>query len=344
MDALTQLLLRNLDQLRDSGRLLWINPSAACDWRELAAAGVAPDLFCQDFGDWRRLAQSGAPASFGSFPAATDPLPDGIILSLPREKDRLRMLAHAAASLLPASGRLFLLGENRAGIKSGPRQLEPYFTAVTKLDSARHSGLFAATGPRAETPFQASDYELVWQLQAGSAQLDMHSWPGVFAHGGLDAGTRLLLDHLPGAPRDGRVLDFACGAGVIGATLLARNPKLECVLADSSSLACLACETTLKANGLDGRVIASDGLSEVEGRFDMIVTNPPFHVRHQSVVNLSPALLAPVRNFLQPGGQLLLVANRHLPYRRWLDETFGNHAVIAGDQRFHILKATHKPA
>ena len=49
--------------------------------------------------------------------------------------------------------------------------------------------------------------------------------PGVFSHGRLDAGTRALLEVMRRFPVAGRrVLDFACGSGVIGAFLSALEP------------------------------------------------------------------------------------------------------------------------
>ncbi len=111
----------------------------------------------------------------------------------------------------------------------------------------------------------------------------------------------------------------------------------ELTMLDSSALACRASEASLAANGLEAHVVASDGFSEIRGQFDLIVTNPPFHRGHKSVLTLSPALLSPIRNFLNPGGQFLMVANRHLPYRRWLDSAFGNHEVVASSRVYHLL-------
>lgn len=341
MDALSQLLLRHAETLRACGRVTWINPPASAAWKALDPGREFLSLYCQDQADWRPLAQSGADAVFGAFIEARKPPPDAIVLTLPREKARLRMLAHLAASRLAPDGALYVVGENRAGIKSCPRHIAPFFAQVAKRDSARHCVLFQATGLRPGKVFEAQAYRQEWRLDTLGVELTVCSWPGVFAHGELDAGTRLLLEHMPELTAASRVLDFGCGAGVIGAMLLLREPGIDCVLTDSSALACLSAEATLEANGLQARVVASDGLANIDGRFDLIVTNPPFHVRHHSVLSLSPALLAPVRNFLTPGGQLVMVANRHLPYPRWLDKTFGRHEVKAADRRFHVLSATN---
>ena len=38
----------------------------------------------------------------------------------------------------------------------------------------------------------------------------------------------------------------------------------------------------------------------------------------------------------------LLVANRHLPYQRWLDETFGQHEIRAARDGFHVLACRNR--
>jgi len=338
MEPVSRLLLRNRTLLEAARRILWLNPPADCPWGEIAPAADRLALFCQDRGTWRRMSAAGADVTFGVLPDPAEPF-DCVILTLPREKSRLQMMVHLGATLLTAGGRLLLAGENRAGIKSSASYLEPWFQSARRADSARHCVLYCAQRPRAAEPFDLEAYRRDWELLAPQVRLKIRSWPGVFAHGGLDAGTRLLLNELPVPGPGARVLDFACGAGVLGAAVLQRHPGVHCTLADVDALACHAARSTLHANGLRGEVIASDGFSDLHGHFDLIVSNPPFHRGHRAVRDLTTSLLDPVRNFLNPGGQFVMVANRHLPYRRWLDEVFGAHVIAAADQRYHVLSA-----
>lgn len=339
MSPVGRLLLRNVRLFEGAGSVLWLNPPADCPWREISAASDRLQLFCQDYGDWRLLSEAGADARFGVLPQPQE-APAYLVLTLPREKSRLRMLAHFAASLLTPAGHMLVAGENRAGIKSSPGHLRPWFEAVEHIDSARHCVLFQAERPLLPAPFLLDDYREKWTLDASDGRLNIHSWPGVFAHGSLDAGSRLLLAHLPKITPGSAVLDFGCGAGVLGAAILQREPSVRCTLTDASALACKSAESTLEANALRGQVVPSDGFSNIQERFDLIISNPPFHQGHRASPRLSPALLAPIRNFLNRGGQFLMVANRHLPYRSWLDEVFGTHELIAGNRGYHVLAAS----
>ena len=68
-------------------------------------------------------------------------------------------------------------------------------------------------------------------------------------------------------------------------------------------------------------------------------TNPPFHRGIHTESGMSMALLHSVRNFLKPRGQLLMVVNRHLPYRQWLQALFGHCDTIAENNRYRVYRA-----
>ena len=339
MSPVGQLLLRNLSGIRPESKLLWINPSADQAWH--AVAGHAPklSLFSQDYPSWIWLEAAGAKAEFGAFPVAASGTPDHLILTLPRSKQKLEMMLNCGRSLLPKNGSLWLAGENRTGIKSSPKYLEQWFGRVQKLDSARHCSLYEALEPLTQSPFSATDYQCEWRLEHDDFNLNIHSWPGVFAHGKLDDGTRLLLDQLSALRIKGRVLDFGCGSGVIAACLGVLCPEIDITMIDSDALALRSATQTIKANQIDAQIFPSSGLNKLQQRFDLIVTNPPFHHDDRTDVTLSMQLLQPVRNFLNPHGQLLMVVNRHIPYRKWLDRVFGRHEVLASNLKFQVLHA-----
>jgi 16S rRNA (guanine1207-N2)-methyltransferase len=96
--------------------------------------------------------------------------------------------------------------------------------------------------------------------------------PGVFSADGLDLGTQMLLASLPVT---GKLLDFGCGAGVIGSVLAKRNPALAVTMVDINALALESSRRTLAVNGLSGRVHASDVYSDIAETFQQIVSNPP---------------------------------------------------------------------
>jgi 16S rRNA (guanine1207-N2)-methyltransferase len=335
VQPLTRLYQRNAERFTGPGKTLWVNLPGDAPWREWSDENTR--LLCQDFSLWRQLRNAGAPARFGDFPESLEGPFARIVLSLPRSKERLDMMTACLADRLTPDGELWLAGENRAGIRSAAKRLRRTFGQVATVDRARHCALLRASAPLGNGAFEANCYATRWQADTPAGPLQIGSWPGVFAHGTLDGGTRRLLEALPEMPPGARVLDFGCGCGVVGAFLLARQPDLELVLIDSDAFACRSARETLALNESRAQVIASDGFSEVDGDFDCIVSNPPFHLGHRASASLTPALLAPAGNFLRPGGQFVLVANRHLPYMPWLVETFERTRVLLADNHFQVI-------
>lgn len=81
--------------------------------------------------------------------------------------------------------------------------------------------------------------------------------------------------------QDPRVLDLCCGSGCIGIALASRVKDARVTLADLSQQALAVAKKNVQRNKLGGRVtcVRVDALSEPPaflGKFDMIVSNPPY--------------------------------------------------------------------
>ena len=75
-------------------------------------------------------------------------------------------------------------------------------------------------------------------------------------------------------------------------------------------------------------------------RYDAIVCNPPFHAQGAGErVDLGRAFIAAAADALRPGGRLLLVANRHLPYEGALAGRFDAPREIAARDGFKVIEA-----
>lgn len=334
MDRVSEILRRNFDALRD-GPVHLVNPSR--DSLPLDLSRERPlRISCQDFGDYGWFKAAGLSALF-------EEVPDlghhslNTVLALPREKRRLEMMLHIIANSLPADGRLWLAGENRAGIKSSKKYLQRRFGQVRKLDSARHCCLFEARKPLPGNPFQLSNYEEHWDHRFAGQELQMVSLPGVFAHGRLDKGSSLLLEALETTRPAGRILDFACGSGVLGLSLLAQNKHNELTLLDSSALAIESARRSLAANGMTARLLPSDGLCEVNEKYDWIISNPPFHRGVASDLEVAAEFFRKAGTFLREKGRILVVFNRHLPYKGWLKDEFRHVEHLADTHEFSVV-------
>lgn len=287
---------------------------------------------------------------------------DNIILFMPKAKEQARYLIAQLLPLLKSGGRFWLVGENNGGIKSADKLIKAVAEAawpqggfsLNKADKAKKSTLLklelgSVNQPDAEYSFNPDPWELYWNLPENDAfpealsDLRLISLPGVFSHGRLDEGTALMLQNMPrikpSKVRNRRVLDMGCGTGVIGLSLLKRDPELEVTFCDVNAMALEATRRSLKANDLEGEVFASDMWSDVTERFDLIISNPPFHTGQKTDYDLADRFIRQAKKHLKRSGELRIVANRFLKYPDIIEATFGHCERIAETGKFCIWSA-----
>lgn len=261
---------------------------------------------------------------------------DAAVLFMPKSRDLAAYLLDALAARL--GGReLYLVGEKRGGIEGGAKLLQVY-GKPRKLDSARHCQLWQVTVENVPEARALESLAERFELPLEDGPLQVVTLPGVFSHGRLDKGTALLLEHLDNLPV-GDVLDFGCGAGVLGATVKRRYPESRVTLLDVDAFAVASSRLTLAANGLEGEVVSGDGIDAAPMGLALILSNPPFHTGVHTHYATSETLLAKSRDHLRKGGEMRLVANSFLRYRPLIEQALGNCQTRVEAQGFKIYQA-----
>ncbi|MFQ6370761.1 methyltransferase [Shewanella sp. YIC-542] len=332
----SQLLLRNSNAI--NGKVLLLNHE-----NDLCAVQLRPHCdgvttLALDFNHYLALQGSqcsSIEAHFGHqlpHPAQFDT----VVIYYPKAKALMGYLLMLAACYLRPNGQLLVIGENKGGIRSFDKQASDWFDGTCKRDNARHCLLYTATRNPSAARIQLDAFISRYPLATALGTLTICSMAGVFSEKQLDQGTALLLQHLP--QLHGRVLDFGCGAGVIAAALLQQHPQLQLECVDINAMALLSCQYTLAANGFDAKVYPSDGLAQVTGQFDAIISNPPFHDGLASTTAIATRFVADSRRALQGDGCWQIVANRHLPYADTIVQHFGELNVIAENGKYKVYR------
>lgn len=285
---------------------------------------------------WRRRAVGGRRATAwpedGVFAAAT--------IRLPRAWAAFEMTLHAVAARVRAGGPICAYGANDEGIKSAHRRMEPVVGEARTVDTRRHCRVIGAARPAepavALRPTLEDWAEAVPVLLPNGTELSLRSYPGVFAHGRLDAGTARLLPMLPEVDAGARVLDFACGAGVIAAAMRARTPGVDLTLCDIDAVALEAA----RVNVPDARHALGDAWDALDAgaRFDLIVSNPPIHEGRDEDFRALHRLVSEAPAWLGDGGALVFVVQRTVGAGQLDASGFRRAGVIHEDPQFQVWR------
>lgn len=266
---------------------------------------------------------------------------DLIIYYYPKSKPEALMMLDNIRSIANENTRLLIVGHNKGGVKSVEKQLKPYAQVFYKIDSAKHCVLYEFNELQLHDSFDISNYKSEFSIQVADVNYSAVSVPGVFNHGKLDVGTKLLLESID-VPYKGSILDFGCGAGLIAAFLGKKQPALKLNCIDVSALALYATEQTLKLNGLTAHLILSDGLNDVKGQYNLVISNPPFHTGIATDYGIADRFLNDSRNFLKSKGTLQIVANNFLKYPPILEQQYGTFSTLNRNTKFTVYEASKK--
>lgn len=287
------------------------------------------------------LAQHPQDCSFGITPP--DQTYDQVVVFLPKSKELVQYLLYQATTHLAANGQIFLVGEKRAGIERAAKQLGQ-FGQTLKLDSARHCQLWLCHNitVQVEKPLQQWLNQYQVNVDNVAQPIQVMSLPGVFSHGRLDQGSALLAEHLNHLPK-GDLLDFGCGAGVIGTLLKKIYPEQTVYFFDIDAFALESTRLTLQANdiALDDSVhiMAGRGIIDAPKNLAAIVSNPPFHQGIRTHYQASEDLLKQSVKHLKSGGELRIVANNFLRYSPLIEQQFGYCNILGQRHGFNIYQA-----
>ena len=164
---------------------------------------------------------------------------------------------------------------------------------------------------------------------------------GVFSKNELDKGSELLIKELLPINLGENILDIGCGIGVIGLTLAYFTPSLKVCLSDVNTRALSLCSANANSLKLSQRVtiLQSDIYEKIEGKYSSIVSNPPIRAGKKVTYEIYRGAL----EHLVDSGSLYIVVRKNqgaLSVKSYLEELFGNVALLAREKGYYVLKAT----
>lgn len=159
---------------------------------------------------------------------------------------------------------------------------------------------------------------------------------GVFSKSKLDYGTRLLLETIDVSKIKGNVLDFGCGYGPIGIYITSLTDSNVDMVDVNERCVSLSIKN-LKLNGLSANVFVSDIYSNVDKKYDFIITNPPIRVGKKILYSI----LFDAKKYLVSGGELWLVVHKDQGAKSLVKDLSNEYKVEVKnkDKGFYIICA-----
>lgn len=184
----------------------------------------------------------------------------------------------------------------------------------------------------------------VLKSYSGPDEKDVSALPGVFSRDHMDIGSRFFIQQISQLTSlSGTVVDLGCGNGLLSLSCLDSFPaqKIDLVLCDDSSLALNSAKDNLESRGYSRATLHhTDALLGVESKADTILCNPPFHSGNRISTAAAERMFRQASKLIKKDGQLLVIANRHLPYAPLLKKGFRNITQLNSDAKFVIYQCT----
>jgi len=254
-------------------------------------------------------------------------------IRMPRSRAALDFMVRAVAPTLRDGGLMMVYGANDEGTGAATRELGDMGIEARTWAVGGRCRAVGGVLDESPRPIALTDVEIVSTLDL--PQVGEREWvgyPGVFAAGRLDAGTRLLLRSLSGIEPDGRVLDYGAGTGIIGA--VAKELGAERVtLLEPDALAAAAA----RRNVPGATVVEGAGWRALdEARFDLVIANPPYHQGKAETVQPVLEFIRGAPAHLASGGRIRFVLQRRLPVEHELEQRFDRVEVIADEGPYRV--------
>ena len=127
----------------------------------------------------------------------------------------------------------------------------------------------------------------------------------VFSKKGLDFGTRTLLKSININEIKGEILDFGCGYGPIG-IYISSNTDCDVDMVDINERALKLAMDNANINKVNVNIFESDIYSNINKKYDYIITNPPIRVGKKILYQI----LIGAKEFMKSNGHLIFVINK----------------------------------
>tara|TARA_R100001039_G_C1851798_1_gene112431 strand:- start:263 stop:1321 length:1059 start_codon:yes stop_codon:yes gene_type:complete len=265
-----------------------------------------------------------------------------IVYRLSKEKLVAHHCINQAIRHLSEDGELVVIGGKQDGVKSIAKNAAQTYGQKNNTRKTGSSYLATFTRPVTMDEDQrlpCNDYGQLRQVQHKG--VSFHSKPGVFGWEKVDRGSELLISVLPTIQRYMKsvnsVLDLGCGWGYL--MLATKDWSVQTRCATDNNIAAIdAAARNFAEHGLTVDCIADDCASNLRGRFDLILCNPPFHQGFAVSDALTDKFLAAASRLSRRSTRAIFVVNQFVPLPKHADKYFSQCRLLLAEDGFCVYE------
>jgi len=346
-------------------RLLWVadeNTDIDETYQCLAQLNSCDTYSVSNRIDIRDALESVSAASLSDFDITTlssQPF-SNCVYRVSKERKLVHYVLFCAANGLEQGGELLLFGKKNEGIKTYfdlCRKKLGFEGSIKKHGENYLCELQKVAAPT-ETESKLKAYTEVKHFEFGGQ--GFYSKPGVYGWNKQDQGSAFLIEQLETlAPELGNVesiLDLGCGYGYLSvfATKLLKPKTLWAT--DNNITAVTQCKANLQKlldntgnndspvdfKTSDFKASTDDCAKSVQGAFDLILCNPPFHQGFSNDFNLTEKFIRSAKNKLSKDGTALFVFNAFVPAEKIAQRLFTKVCLLANNKQFKVYLFANK--
>lgn len=353
VDKLNQLIC---DAARTNSKariLLWLDENISANELQLEAVKTQLDVVSNRIDDIQHLQNIVNLAEFSDFKSPRVKYKyEHIFYRISKERLVTHHCINQSVKLLKSKGTLTLVGRKEDGIKTYFNQCKKVLSAEGELKKDKSYYSTTLTFPKSEhrEPLDDKKYKEIREVASASmnrTEYTIFSKPGVYGWKKIDSGSAFLADILSerivklGINKQTQALDLGCGSGYLSLALSAIGVQ-KITATDNNAAAIAATKRTLKENAIKASVIASNAGDDLDGRFDLIISNPPFHKGFETDTAISDHFVMACKKLLRSSGTAYFVCNAFVGVEKPLFERGFAAKQIANNRQFKVLEINHR--
>jgi len=344
-DAADEYLLQHCATLTpQSGPTLLFNDgfgTLACALQDRSPVSIG-DSFLSQLACRHNLQKNPLDGGHVQFLDSLAPLPEApalVLIKLPKTLALLEHQLYALRQVAVPSTQIIAAGKVR-DIHNSTLQRFSDILGPTRTSLAKKKARLIFSQPTGPVG-AVRDQTCTWPLD--DTPYHIHNHANVFSRTSLDIGARFFMQYLP-TELTGTLVDLGCGNGVLGLTALRLNPQADVHFVDESYMAIASSQINIQRNCPAELARCRFSVGNALAGYDAdclqaVLCNPPFHQQQVITDHIAREMFREAKRCLRVGGELRIVANRHLDYYHKIKQLFGNCTTLGSNQKFVVLRA-----